>query len=483
MSTGCTAPRRKGHVLSLSVCAAVAALTLTSYVAQAAPAIAARRPAAKYQVAKILHPEGQALFPLAFNNAGAVVGAVQSETGERAFHYSGTTLTILPTLGGANARAWDINSSGIVVGEAQTAEGATHAFIWNSNTEQMTDLGGLLGAVEGSIAYGINDAGQVVGEMGPAYFGNAFVWSEADGVTDLGPGYAKSINASGGIAGQVRQTTEEGFTHHPAVWQDGAPTLIPTFGGDHINHYATDLNDHGTVVGASMGEDLEMHGFVWKNGVLTDVGDFGGSGHSAAFSVNNQNQVVGSANYRPFLWENGRLTDLSTQVPQNTGVFLSDAVGITPGGRILCHAYSLSNIWVGAVLSLNGGAPPPAGDVDLSGDWTAATKRVKGVGRKLTATVSSTFTVRNNGGGASKKFAVKYYLSTTPDLSGVLAPLGSTKINSLRANASKLLRYKVTLKREIAEAAAGKYVVAVIDEAGAILETDETNNLRAVQIP
>ncbi|MGV3722386.1 MAG: CARDB domain-containing protein, partial [Actinomycetota bacterium] len=445
------------------------------------PAIAARRPAPKYQVTKILHPDGLSVMPLGVNNAGAVVGAVQSPSSERAFLSVGNTLTILPTLGGDYARAWDVNSSGVVVGESETAEGATHAFLWRSATSELIDLGSILGAEE-SIAYGINDAGQVVGEIGPTYFGNAFVWSDANGLTDLGPGYAKSINASGAIAGQVRQITDESFTHHPALWQDGVPTLIPTFGGDDLNHYATDLNDNGTVVGASMGADLQMHGFIWRNGVLTNVGDFGGTGHSAAFSVNNQNQVVGSANYRPFLWENGQLTDLSTKIPLSTGLYISDAVGITEGGRIVCNAY-FNNTWVGAVLTHNGSAPPPVGDVDLTGDWTTATKRVKGTGRKLTATISSTFTVRNTGASASKKFAVKYYLSATPDLSGVLAPIGSTKLTPLRAGGSKGLRYKVSLKGAVAEAAAGKYVVAVVDEANAIVETDETNNLRAVQIP
>ena len=67
--------------------------------------------------------------------------------------------TDLGTLGGASSAAWGINDAGQVVGEATTASGVQNAFLYSGGV--MSDLGTLGGQY--SVAYGINSAGQVVG--------------------------------------------------------------------------------------------------------------------------------------------------------------------------------------------------------------------------------------------------------------------------------------------------------------------------------
>ena len=57
--------------------------------------------------------------------------------------------------------AYGINDAGQVVGYSHTAEGANHAFITGPDGMGMRDLGTLGG--DYSYANGINDAGQVVG--------------------------------------------------------------------------------------------------------------------------------------------------------------------------------------------------------------------------------------------------------------------------------------------------------------------------------
>jgi probable HAF family extracellular repeat protein len=68
--------------------------------------------------------------------------------------------TNLGSLGGNFSVANGINDSGQVVGESWTSTLQSHAFFYDNGT--MTDLGILPGGVR-SEAYGINDAGQIVG--------------------------------------------------------------------------------------------------------------------------------------------------------------------------------------------------------------------------------------------------------------------------------------------------------------------------------
>src|SRR5438128_10677206 len=76
------------------------------------------------------------------------------------------TVSDLGTLGGSQSLAWDINDSGQIVGESTTADGETHAFLYTGGT--MTDLAALPFGDPGvrsrtSSARAINASGQLVG--------------------------------------------------------------------------------------------------------------------------------------------------------------------------------------------------------------------------------------------------------------------------------------------------------------------------------
>jgi probable HAF family extracellular repeat protein len=122
---------------------------------------------------------GVASEALAINDAGVVVGWVETPTGRHAFRYSDGVMADLGTLGGATSAALGINSAGMIVGAADRADGSRHAFLFDGLT--MVDLGTLGG--DWSEARAINDAGQVVGSSSASSTVSkfrAFVFSDGE---------------------------------------------------------------------------------------------------------------------------------------------------------------------------------------------------------------------------------------------------------------------------------------------------------------
>ena len=109
-----------------------------------------------------LTPGGNDSVGQGINRSGQVTGTAFPGG---AFLYSGGSMTDLGTLGGSSSNGQGINDSGQVVGVSDTSNGASHAFLYTSDTG-MVDLNTLLPSGSGwtlLAAYGVNDAGQITG--------------------------------------------------------------------------------------------------------------------------------------------------------------------------------------------------------------------------------------------------------------------------------------------------------------------------------
>ena len=158
-------------------------------------------------------------------------------------------------------------------------------------------------------------------------------------VTDLHAGIGASalaINASGHIVGYYYVTGSTLDGTHGFLYEDGAITDIPTFGG--VDCQATGINDNDVVVGWS---DFSTAGFTkaftFINGVMTQRGSLGGNA-SYAYGINNSGQIVGVSKVAGNGSNHAFRFSLANGTISNT-----DDLGTFPGGNNSFAAAITSN--------------------------------------------------------------------------------------------------------------------------------------------
>jgi probable HAF family extracellular repeat protein len=238
---------------------------------------------------------------------------------------------------GSNGLAQNINDFGIAAGTAENGEsdstcpGAstsaqriefkpviwTDLFPWSEGHVQ--ELGTVDGDPDG-VAFAINDLGQVVGGTGTCAPFNAI---ELNNLTPL----------------------------HAVLWQSNKTIDLGNLGGDGkaFGIFATGLNNHGQVVGASdTTGDASFHAFLWQQDHITDLGTLKGDANSLGLAISNDGLVLGAsldANFNPraALWRNGTATDLNTLVSADSPLHLETACSINDKGEIVGFAALKSN--------------------------------------------------------------------------------------------------------------------------------------------
>ncbi|MCL1473358.1 DUF3466 family protein [Argonema antarcticum] len=233
------------------------------------------------------------------------LGLATSQSAEAASFYS---ISDLGTLGGTESMAYGINNLGQVVGQSQTASGAKRAFLWTDGVG-MSDLGHF--GSNGSYATSINDSGQVSGTSGlfPDSRGEARAFRYTDGVGKVnlgvlppngGDSRGNDINASGQVVGWANRGHGFGYPEsndnpgYAVRWTGSSIQSLGTLGGYYS--VGTGINDNGQVTGYSAtARNAATHAFLWTEGVgMTDLGTLGGK-NSYASKINNSGQVVGKS--------------------------------------------------------------------------------------------------------------------------------------------------------------------------------------------
>lgn len=229
---------------------------------------------------------------IGINAAGHVIGmaTVTDASKRRAFVSQDGELMWLP---GEGSRPNAINSRDEIAGEASVeSKAATAPVVWKDG--KAVDLG----ACCGGTATGINDQGQVVGQIYDAQgLYHAFLWDKTHGTQNLVPGEdyssALAVNDRGHVIVQAFPRL--------LLYQDGA--LAPLALSPKFPSQPRDFNRCDVIVGSFGPYSDALRAFVWEKTAgfhdLNDlIGSVAGWKLEVAAGINNRGEIVGWGEYK-----------------------------------------------------------------------------------------------------------------------------------------------------------------------------------------
>ena len=225
------------------------------------------------------------------------------------------------------AEGMSINRAGVLIGVATTADGTKrHGFLFRSG--KLTLLPG-----QQSKPTAINEAGVVVGEsvLPKKQSSGAAMWQDGS-LIDLGAccgGGASGINNKGQIIGQIY---DKDSRYHAFLWNHGQIIMI---GSPDEYTSPVAIDDLGRVVVQTFPGNL-----LYEDGKLTSL-TFSTKFPSQPRAMNNCGAIVGSFGphsdaLRAFIWDKSNgFVDLNQRIAAGTGWTLEVASGINNDGAIV----------------------------------------------------------------------------------------------------------------------------------------------------
>jgi len=281
-----------------------------------------------------------------------------------------TDLGLIP--GGTFSSGLAINNQPIIVGLANDNTFALQRPFWDANTGAIVGFADNFSPASTAIPEHVNDSREMAGTevygdnvyqgiyWNPA--GQAFVLPPLAG---FDPVYGAVHTKAHGInnLSQLVGTGKEGepnFYTHAALWLDKDTEAVDLgFLGQGVplNYSeAYGINDLTHVVGNSA-IGSAIHGFLWRNGQMIDLGTLTGQIVSEAKAINNTGIIAGKVSIFPVIWEydinNVNRAPKIRQLPIPAGFFAATTTAVNDMGDVVGYAGS-PNIDSHAILWRNG---------------------------------------------------------------------------------------------------------------------------------
>jgi probable HAF family extracellular repeat protein len=287
----------------------------------------------------------------AINNSGLVVGAADPSHASLLQGYvwqAGGGSQWLGSLGSEYSVATGLNDAGSVVGLSYTSNYKQHAFLWQADGG-MQDLTPNVTSVGGATAMAINSSGEVAGYYFPngSLTTHGFLWTQAGGLQDLGSAgtLAFGINDAGKVVGQM--TVASGYRHAFSWTKAGGFKDLGTLGGGESS--ATGMNSLGWIVGVSQttAKNGLQHGFVWTSGGgmkdLNSMAPFGSKNQQTySLQANDYGVIAISTNKGGFLLSPKMSNKIKSSVdpsvlgqPVTITATVTSFIGAPPDGEVV----------------------------------------------------------------------------------------------------------------------------------------------------
>lgn len=308
-----------------------------------------------YTVTDIGHLGGGWSWATGINGLGDVVGeSATSDETYSAFLWSAGQLTALPTPSGfEDAWAAGLNDSRVVVGcawgyDEEMGWSGERPVRWADSEPSLLPLPadameGCAGGINGhdvmvgwswfwedeyeDAVHALQWSGTEVSILTPLDGGEAVAW----GINDAGEIVGSSLMSDGGVRA-VR-------------WVGDTPTGLPPVSG-YTDSWGTAIASNGLVAGSSWSEETGDRATLWDGTTATGLGTVREESWAWATGVNAFAQVVGEIEYYedetwhwlPFIWQGGTMSDLNDLIETADWEILWPT-GINDAGQIAAEAW------------------------------------------------------------------------------------------------------------------------------------------------